>query len=171
VIFSGGPASVTEEGSPRAPQAVFESGVPILAICYGQQTLALQLGGKVEGGHAREFGRADVEIKAPSPLFEGSGRSAALSGLDEPRRPRDRAARRASTVIATSRERALRHRVRRGARYYTTMFHPEVVHTPDGAKLLSNFVHKIVGLKGDWTMAAFRERAIDKIRAQVGKGA
>ena len=71
VIFSGGPASVIDEGSPRAPQEVLEAGVPILAICYGQQTLALQLGGKVEGGHAREFGRADVEIKEPSRLYEG----------------------------------------------------------------------------------------------------
>src|SRR5688572_1031097 len=71
VIFSGGPASVTTEGSPRAPQAVFDSGVPILGICYGQQTLATQLGGVVEGGHAAEFGRADVEIKKASPLFDG----------------------------------------------------------------------------------------------------
>ncbi len=71
VIFSGGPASVTAEGSPRAPQAVFDSGVPILGICYGQQTLCVQLGGTVEGGHAAEFGRADVEIKKASPLFEG----------------------------------------------------------------------------------------------------
>ncbi len=71
VIFSGGPASVTDDGSPRAPQAVFEAGVPILGICYGQQTLCLQLGGKVEGGHAAEFGRADVEIKVASPLFDG----------------------------------------------------------------------------------------------------
>src|SRR4051812_16596023 len=71
VIFSGGPASVTTENSPRAPQAVFDAGVPILGICYGQQTLATQLGGVVEGGHAAEFGRADVEIKAPSPLFDG----------------------------------------------------------------------------------------------------
>ena len=71
VIFSGGPASVTTEGSPRAPQQVIDSGVPILGICYGQQTLATQLGGTVEGGHAAEFGRADVEIKAASPLFDG----------------------------------------------------------------------------------------------------
>src|SRR5690606_7025705 len=71
VIFSGGPASVTTEGSPRAPQAVFDSGVPILGICYGQQTLATQLGGTVEGGHAAEFGRADVEIMKASPLFSG----------------------------------------------------------------------------------------------------
>jgi GMP synthase (glutamine-hydrolysing) len=74
VIFSGGPASVTTEGSPRAPQAVFDSGVPILGICYGQQTLAHQLGGTVEGGHAAEFGRADIEIKAASPLVSRSSR-------------------------------------------------------------------------------------------------
>src|SRR6476661_5215577 len=71
VILSGGPASVTDPGSPRAPSAIFEAGIPILAICYGQQTLSLQLGGKVEGGHAREFGRADVEIHKASPLYEG----------------------------------------------------------------------------------------------------
>src|SRR5690606_36439379 len=71
VILSGGPASVLQEDSPRAPDAVFDSGVPILAICYGQQTLALQLGGTVEGGHHREFGRSEVEILKPSPLYEG----------------------------------------------------------------------------------------------------
>src|SRR6202008_1908972 len=71
LILSGGPASVTAEGSPRAPQAIFASGVPILSICYGQQTTAVQLGGTVEGGHAAEFGRAEVEIKEPSALFDG----------------------------------------------------------------------------------------------------
>ena len=71
VIFSGGPASVLDDNSPRAPKVVFDSGVPILAICYGQQTLCTQLGGQVEGGHHREFGRADVEIVKASPLFEG----------------------------------------------------------------------------------------------------
>ena len=69
VIFSGGPASVIDEGSPRAPKEVLEAGVPILAICYGQQTLALQLGGKVEGGHAREFGRADVDHQGAEPAL------------------------------------------------------------------------------------------------------
>src|SRR3989344_7960546 len=71
VILSGGPASVTDDGSPRAPQAILDSGLPILAICYGQQTLCVQLGGTVEGGHAAEFGRADVEILKASPLFDG----------------------------------------------------------------------------------------------------
>ena len=88
VILSGGPESVHEEGSPRAPQLIFDSGVPVLGICYGQMTMAAQLGGEVEGGHHREFGRADVEVKAASNLFEvdvGDGRKA--SGVDEPWRP------------------------------------------------------------------------------------
>jgi len=71
VILSGGPASVTEDKSPRAPQDVFEAGVPVLGICYGQQTMAAQLGGKVESGHHREFGRAMVAVETPSPLFDG----------------------------------------------------------------------------------------------------
>src|SRR6186997_1386288 len=70
VILSGGPESVHEAGSPRAPQAIFEAGVPVLGICYGQMTMAAQLGGTVEGGHHREFGRAEVEAKAPSGLFD-----------------------------------------------------------------------------------------------------
>ena len=88
VILSGGPESVHEKGSPRAPQAIFDSGVPVLGICYGQMTMAAQLGGNVEGGHHREFGRADVEVKADKPAVRfhlGDGRAA--SGLDEPRRP------------------------------------------------------------------------------------
>src|SRR6201995_2429022 len=72
VILSGGPESVHERGSPRAPQAIFDSGVPVLGICYGQMTMAAQLGGVVEGGHPREFGRADVEVKAPSQLFDAT---------------------------------------------------------------------------------------------------
>ena len=88
VILSGGPESVHEKGSPRAPQKIFDSGVPVLGICYGQMTMAAQLGGEVEGGHHREFGRADVEVKAASNLFEVhlvDGREA--SGVDEPWRP------------------------------------------------------------------------------------
>jgi len=76
VILSGGPESVHEAGSPRAPQSIFDSGVPVLGICYGQMTMAAQLGGTIEGGHAREFGRADVEVKAESRLFDPPGASA-----------------------------------------------------------------------------------------------
>jgi len=170
VIFSGGPASVTEEGSPRAPQAVFDSGVPILAICYGQQTLALQQGGKVEGGHAREFGRADVEIREASPLFEGFWEVGGRYPVWMSHGDRVTELPPGFKVVGTSENAPFAIAVNEEKRYYTTMFHPEVVHTPDGGKLLANFVHRIVGLKSDWTMHAYRQRAIEKIRAQVGKG-
>ncbi|MEY3233370.1 MAG: synthase [Pseudomonadota bacterium] len=168
IILSGGPASVCDAGSPRAPQAVFELGVPILAICYGQQTLATQLGGVVESGHAAEFGRADVEILAPSALFEGvweigSRYPVWMSHGDRVTQLPD-----GFSVKATSENAPFAVATDEGRRFYTVMFHPEVVHTPDGAKLIHNFVRKIAGLRGDWTMAAFREEAIVRIRAQVG---
>ncbi len=170
VIFSGGPASVTDEGSPRAPQAVFDSGVPILAICYGQQTLALQLGGRVEGGHAREFGRADVQIMAESPLFAGLWEVGGSYPVWMSHGDRVTELPEGFRVVGTSENAPFAIAVNEERRYYTTMFHPEVVHTPDGGKLLANFVHNVVGLKSDWTMHAYRQRAIEKIRAQVGKG-
>ena len=168
VIFSGGPASVLEEGSPRAPQAVFDSGLPILAICYGQQTLATQLGGQVEGGHAREFGRADVEILKASPLFDGFWEVGRKYPVWMSHGDRVTRAPEGFEVIGVSENAPFAVAVDESRRYYTTMFHPEVVHTPDGAKLLSNFVHKIAGIKGDWSMSAYRNRAVEAIREQVG---
>ncbi|MEM5470934.1 glutamine-hydrolyzing GMP synthase [Hoeflea sp. AS60] len=170
VIFSGGPDSVTREGSPRAPQAVFESGVPILAICYGQQTMCMQIGGNVEGGHHREFGRADVEILKPSPLFEGFWEVGKKYPVWMSHGDRVTKLPEGFEVIGTSPNAPFAISVDEKRRYYTTMFHPEVVHTPDGAKLLSNFVHKIVGLKADWSMAAYRAEMVQKIRDQVGSG-
>jgi GMP synthase (glutamine-hydrolysing) len=169
IVLSGGPASVTTEGSPRAPQSVFESGLPILSICYGQQTTAVQLGGVVEGGHAAEFGRAEVDIKEASALFDGVWQVGKrypvwMSHGDRVTRLPD-----GFTVKATSENAPFAVASDEKRRIYTTMFHPEVVHTPDGAKLLSNFVHKIAGLSNDWTMAHFRSAEIAKIRAQVGK--
>jgi GMP synthase (glutamine-hydrolysing) len=170
VIFSGGPASVTEVDSPRAPQAIVEANVPILGICYGQQTLALQMGGKVEGGHAREFGRADVEIKAPSRLYEGVWEIGGRYPVWMSHGDRVTELPAGFKVVATSPNAPFAIAVDETRARYTTMFHPEVVHTPDGGKLLANFVHNIVGLKSDWTMSAYRSRMIEKIRAQVGKG-
>ena len=170
VILSGGPASVTDEGSPRAPQVVFDSSVPVFSICYGQQTTAVQLGGAVEGGHAAEFGRADVTVLAPSALFDGVwevGHSYPvwMSHGDRVTKLPD-----GFTVKATSENAPFAVASDEARRIYTTMFHPEVVHTPQGALLIRNFVLKIAGCKGDWTMKAFREEAIDRIRAQVGSG-
>lgn len=168
VIFSGGPDSVTRDGSPRAPEAVFKSGVPILAICYGQQTLALQLGGSVEGGHPAEFGRADVEILKSSPLFDGLWEVGKSYPVWMSHGDRVTRAPEGFEVIGVSPNAPFAICVNEEKRYYTTMFHPEVVHTPDGGKLLANFVHKIVGLHSDWTMAAYRAEMIQKIREQVG---
>ena len=170
VILSGGPASVTVEGSPRAPDAVFKAGIPILSICYGQQTTAVQLGGTVEGGHAAEFGRADIEIVEKSALFEGLWNTGSRYPVWMSHGDRVTKLPKGFTVKATSENAPFAIATDEARRIYTTMFHPEVVHTPDGAKLLSNFVHTIAGLKSDWTMSAYRGQMIGKIRAQVGKG-
>ena len=170
VILSGGPASVPDEGSPRAPQAIFESGVPVLGICYGQMTMAAQLGGEVESGHHREFGRAEVAVGATSPLLDevwkpGERHIVWMSHGDRITRLPPGFAR-----VATSENAPFALIADEARRYYGLMFHPEVVHTPDGARLIGNFVHKVAGLKSDWTMAAFRVEAREAIRAKVGKG-
>jgi GMP synthase (glutamine-hydrolysing) len=170
IILSGGPDSVTRDGSPRAPEAVFQSGLPIMAICYGQQTTAVQLGGVVEGGHAAEFGRADIEIKEASALFDklwevGQRYPVWMSHGDRVTKLPE-----GFTVKATSENAPFAIASDEKRRIYTTMFHPEVVHTPDGGKLIANFVHNIAGLKSDWTMGAYRAEMIAKIREQVGKG-
>ena len=170
VILSGGPASVTESGSPRAPDEVFQAGIPVLGICYGQQTMAEQLGGKVESGHHREFGRAVLSVDAESLLFEGvwtrgEHHQVWMSHGDRVTRLPD-----GFRVIATSENAPYAAVADEARRFYAVQFHPEVVHTPDGAKLIANFVHKIAGLASDWTMAAYRREMIAKIRAQVGKG-
>ena len=168
IIFSGGPASVIDEGSPRAPQEAFDAGVPIFAICYGQQTCALQLGGEVEGGHAAEFGRAEVTVNKPSALYDGVWEVGSRYPVWMSHGDRVTRVPEGFEVVATSENAPFAIAADEKRHYYSTMFHPEVVHTPDGAKLLSNFVHKIVGLKSDWTMSAYRAEMIRKIRDQVG---
>ena len=170
VIFSGGPASVPEAGSPRAPESIFASGVPILAICYGQQTLCQQLGGAVEGGHPAEFGRADVEILERCALFEGVWEPGKLYPVWMSHGDRVTRLPQGFRAYAVSENAPYAVAADERRRYYTTMFHPEVVHTPDGAKLIGNFLHKVAVLRGDWTMAAFRGEEIARIRAQVREG-
>src|SRR5947208_6915358 len=169
VILSGGPESVHEEGSPRAPQAIFDSGVPVLGICYGQMTMAAQLGGIVEGGHHREFGRADVEVKAASRLFDSTWSMGERHPVWMSHGDRITKMPPGFVVAGVSPNAPFAVIQDEKRRYYGLMFHPEVVHTPDGAKLIRNFVRKVAGLTGDWTMRAFREEAIEKIRKQVGK--
>ncbi len=170
VILSGGPASVMEGESPRAPQEIFEAAIPVLGICYGEQTMAAQLGGKVEGGHHREFGRAEVEVKTTSPLFEGVWQPGQRYLVWMSHGDRVTALPQGFEAIATSDNAPFAAIADEARNYYAVQFHPEVVHTPDGAKLLRNFVRRIAGLQGTWTMGAFKEAAMEKIRAQVGTG-
>ncbi|WP_026987068.1 glutamine-hydrolyzing GMP synthase [Fodinicurvata fenggangensis] len=170
VILSGGPASTTTEGSPRVPELIFEMGVPLLGICYGQQSMAAQLDGQVEGSDHQEFGKAFLEIRKASPLFEdlwevGERHQVWMSHGD-----RVAALPSGFEVIGTSEGAPCAAVADEQRRYYGVQFHPEVVHTPDGGRLLANFTHRIAGCRGDWTMAAFREQAVAAIRHQVGDG-
>ncbi|MDO9417813.1 glutamine-hydrolyzing GMP synthase [Pararhizobium sp.] len=168
IILSGSPASTLDIGSPRAPQIVFDSGLPVLGICYGQQTICEQLGGKVEAGHHREFGRAFIEIEKDCDLYDGIWTVGSRHQVWMSHGDRVTAIPNGFEVVATSPNAPFAFIANEAKRYYAVQFHPEVVHTPDGAKLLANFVHKIAGLKGDWSMAAYRDKAVANIRAQVG---
>jgi len=172
IVLSGGPSSVTDAGSPRAPQAVFDLGVPILGICYGQQTMMEQLGGKVETGESGEFGRAFIQPVAKTPLFDGMFDVAPADGEEVWMSHGDHVAKMAPgfEVLATSPGAPYAVIGDTSRHFYGTQFHPEVVHTPRGEQMLRNFTHGIAGMKGDWTMQAFREEAIAKVRAQVGDG-
>ncbi|CAA7625634.1 GMP synthetase (glutamine aminotransferase) [Candidatus Terasakiella magnetica] len=170
VILSGGPASVADFGSPRAPQALFDLGLPILGICYGQQTLCEQLGGKVEPGDHREFGRATLTLMDACALFEGIGSKGTELQVWMSHGDRVTALPEGFRVVGTSEGAPFAAIANDQRRIYGVQFHPEVVHTPAGTQLLSNFVHKIAGCAGDWTMKAFRAQEIAKVRAQVGKG-
>jgi GMP synthase (glutamine-hydrolysing) len=169
VILSGGPASVTESATPRAPQVVFELGVPVLGICYGEQTLCAQLGGKVEAGHHREFGRAEIEIVDDCRLFEGLWPKGTRETVWMSHGDRVTALPPGFRAVAVSNGAPYAAIADDERRIYGVQFHPEVVHTPRGAALLRNFTHKVAGLSGDWTMAAFRRELVDRLRRQVGK--
>ncbi|MGH6615226.1 glutamine-hydrolyzing GMP synthase [Sphingomonas sp.] len=170
IILSGSPASVLDADSPRVPQVILDSGLPILGICYGQQVLMAQLGGIVTLGDSGEFGHAVIEVSDRCSLFDGlwaEGESHQVwmshgdkvTALAPGFRPVAASPGAPFAVIADD-----------DRRYYAMQFHPEVVHTPDGAKLIANFARHVCGLTGDWTMAEFRATKIAEIRAQVGKG-
>lgn len=168
IILSGGPCSVTDADSPRAPTCVFTLGIPVLGICYGQQTMVEQLGGKVEGGHHREFGRADIEVTKNCALYgstwtEGSTPTVWMSHGDRVTQIPE-----GFEIVATSKGAPCAIIADETRHFYGIQFHPEVMHTPDGSALLRNFVIDIAGCKGDWTMAEYKDEAIAKIRAQVG---
>ncbi len=169
IILSGGPASVTDEGSPRAPQKVFDLGVPVLGICYGQQTLVTQLGGRVEASHSeREFGRATLEVSGQSPLFENVWSLGEEDDVWMSHGDRVVELPPGFHVAAKSENAPFALIADEARKFYGVMFHPEVAHTPRGSALLRNFVLNIANIAPDWNMRAFRAEAIARIREQVG---
>jgi GMP synthase (glutamine-hydrolysing) len=170
VILSGGPNSVHEAKSPQAEPAVFTLGVPVLGICYGEMAICQALGGQVTGGREREFGRADIVIQKESPLLHGLGAPGEREPVWMSHGDKIIAMPEGFHAVATSEGSPYAVIADEARRFYGVQFHPEVAHTPRGALMLRNFTHRIAGLSGDWTMAAFREEAIARIRAQVGTG-
>jgi GMP synthase (glutamine-hydrolysing) len=168
VILSGGPASAHEAESPSADPAIFGLGVPVLGICYGEMTMCAQLGGQVESGHTREFGRAEIQIQRESPLLAGLGDIGDEETVWMSHGDKITAIPPGFEIVATSAGSPFAVIADEGRALYGVQFHPEVAHTPRGAMLLRNFTHRIAGLSGDWTMAAFREEEVARIRAQVG---
>ena len=168
IILSGGPASLSADAAPRAPKEIFSFGAPILGVCYGEQAICAQLGGEVETSDHREFGRATIEVVADSPLFEGVWTAGQSHQVWMSHGDRVNALPAGFEVIAKSTGAPFAAIQNADRRIYGVQFHPEVAHTPDGARLLENFALRIAGLSGDWTMAAFRDEAIAGVRDQVG---
>ena len=174
IILSGGPNSVTGGSTPRAPQLIFDLGVPVLGICYGMQTMAAQLGGAVEAGAVREFGYAEIRARGHSKLFldiQDRSNEAGHGLLDVWMSHGDKVVTlptgfiticsNAATPIAGMADEA--------RRFYAVQFHPEVTHTPQGKKIINRFVHDICACRQDWTMPDYLDEAVEKIRAQVGQ--
>jgi GMP synthase (glutamine-hydrolysing) len=170
IILSGGPSSVTFEDSPRAPPSLFDAGVPVLGICYGQQLMAEQLGGKVVTGDHSEFGRAFLEVQEECRLFDGLWAPGERHQVWMSHGDKVDSIPPGFRIVAQSPGAPFAATADDDRRFYGVQFHPEVVHTPDGGKLIANFVRHVCGLPGDWTMAEFRETKIAEIRDQVGRG-
>src|SRR4029079_10422414 len=170
IILSGGPASVLDKNATLAPKAIYDAGIPVLGICYGEQAMAYQLGGQVEAGHHREFGRAEVTVTEDTPLFEGVWKKGEKYPVWMSHGDRVTRLPKGFRVVGTSPNAPIAIIADDARKFYATQFHLEVMHTPQGAQLLRNFVRNIAQCRGDWTMRAFKDEAVEKIRKQVGKG-
>jgi GMP synthase (glutamine-hydrolysing) len=168
IILSGGPASVHEGASPTVAAEIFNLGVPILGICYGEQLMCHLLGSTVSAGHTREFGRAHLEILEDSPLFAGVWDKGTEAEVWMSHGDKINALPEGFRVIGRTETAPFAAIANDTRQLYGVQFHPEVVHSIGGEKMLANFVRRICSCKGDWTMAAFKSEAIAKIRAQVG---
>jgi GMP synthase (glutamine-hydrolysing) len=170
IVLSGGPASVTVATTPRAPDIVFRLGVPVLAICYGMQTMCAQLGGRVTLSDRQEFGRAFIDITGECRLLDGLWPKGAREQVWMSHGDKVDAIPRGFRPVASTDSAPFAVIADDERQFYGVLFHPEVAHTPQGAALLRNFTHRVAGCTGDWTMAAFRLQAIERIRRQVGDG-
>ena len=169
-ILSGGPASVNHAEAPRVPDLVFQSGLPVLGICYGQQAMCAHLGGEVSPSDHQEFGSAVVDVTEDCALFHGAWTPGGREQVWMSHGDRVTKLPPGFRVVASSEGAPFAVIADDERRYYGTMFHPEVVHTPHGRQLLHNFTHGVAGLAGDWSMAGFRDAQRTRIRAQVGQG-
>ncbi|UYN99834.1 MAG: glutamine-hydrolyzing GMP synthase [Devosia sp.] len=170
VVLSGSPASTLDENAPTIDPAVLAANVPILGICYGQQALCMALGGKVEAGHHREFGRAELTVQKPSSLSEGVWDVGTSHQVWMSHGDRVVQLPEGFEVVGTSPNAPFAMIANEARRIWAVQYHPEVVHTPDGGKLYANFVHHICGIASNWTMSAYRQKMVEKIREQVGSG-
>src|SRR5450830_1782757 len=173
IILSGGPSSVTEGDTPRAPMAVFEAGVPVLGICYGMQTMAEQLGGKVENGLVREFGYAEVRARSHTALLNGindfvtpEGHGMLKVWMSHGDKVNEMPA--GFKLMASTDNCPIAAMADEERRFYAVQFHPEVTHTVQGEAIIGRFVHEICGCKSDWNMPDYIAEAVASIRAQVG---
>ncbi|MDO8376662.1 MAG: glutamine-hydrolyzing GMP synthase, partial [Aquabacterium sp.] len=174
IILSGGPNSVYEAAEWRAPEIVFKLGVPVLGVCYGMQTMAAQLGGKVESSHKREFGYAEMRARGHSKLFDGIQDRTNAEGhglLEVWMSHGDKVTELPPgfKVIGSNESTPIAAMADETRGFYAVQFHPEVTHTLKGREIYARFVHDICGCRGDWNMPNYVEEAIEKVRAQVGK--
>ena len=170
IILSGGPASIAEASGPRAPDEVFDGGSPVLGICYGEQAMAAQQGGTVEASHGGEFGRAFIDVTDTCGLFDGVWQRGERHQVWMSHGDRITALPAGFRAVATSDGAPFAAIADDARRHYGVQFHPEVMHTPDGAKLIANFVRHVAGCAPTWSMAGFRAAKVAAIRAQVGDG-
>jgi len=173
IILSGSHMSAYEESTDRAPKAVFETGVPVLGICYGMQTMAQQLGGKVEAGKVREFGFAEVRARGHTKLFDGIQDFATPEGhgmlkVWMSHGDKVTAMPPGFKLMASTEACPIAGMADEDRRYYAVQFHPEVTHTKQGKALLHRFVHQICGCGTDWNMPDYVSEAVASIRQQVG---
>ncbi|TMH53201.1 MAG: glutamine-hydrolyzing GMP synthase [Betaproteobacteria bacterium] len=174
VVLSGGPASVYDDATPKAPDAVFKLGIPVLGICYGMQTMAAQLGGQVENSRVREFGYAEVRARGHSRLLEGiqdriNGEKHGLLDVWMSHGDKVTALPPGFKVIASNAATPIAAMADEARKFYGVQFHPEVTHTHQGGAILGRFVHEICGCGRDWNMPDYLGEAVEKVRRQVGK--